>query len=33
VVASVGWAVRGLEKLGTKEARIALYRHRANNNY
>jgi HEAT repeat protein len=25
------WAVFGLEKLGTKEARTALYRHRANN--
>ena len=25
------WAVRGLEQLGTKEARTALYRHRANN--
>ncbi|WP_439663219.1 HEAT repeat domain-containing protein [Lentzea sp. HUAS TT2] len=26
-----GWAVQGLEMLDTKEARIALYRHRANN--
>ncbi|GHH63171.1 HEAT repeat domain-containing protein [Lentzea cavernae] len=26
----VGWAVSGLEQLDTKEARIALYRHRAN---
>lgn len=25
------WAVHGLAKLDTKEARIALYRHRANN--
>ncbi|MDX8148317.1 HEAT repeat domain-containing protein [Lentzea sp. BCCO 10_0061] len=25
------WAVAGLRKLDTKEARIALYRHRANN--
>jgi len=28
-----GWAVRGLEMLGTKEARIALYRHRTNNTH
>ncbi|SMD25357.1 HEAT repeat domain-containing protein [Lentzea albidocapillata] len=27
----VGWAVHGLEKLDMKEARTALYRHRANN--
>ncbi len=27
------WAARGLRQLGTKEARIALHRHRANNNY
>lgn len=27
----VSWAIRGLDLLGTKEARIALYRHRTNN--
>lgn len=28
-----GWAVNGLRKLDTEEARIVLYRHRANNEH